>query len=56
MEEFIHIALKGLTRVHDLHDDDIVVVLAGNFTGGEGFSFIEVGSVSYLRDRVNIFG
>ena len=56
MDEFIHIALKSLTSVHDLRDDDIVVVLAGNFTGGEGFSFIEVGSVSYLRDRVNIFG
>jgi pyruvate kinase len=55
MDEFIHIALKGLTQTHSLRDDDLVVVLAGNFSGGAGFSFIEVGSVSYLRDRVNIF-
>jgi hypothetical protein len=34
--------------------DDIVVVLAGNFSGGKGFSFIEVGSVQYLKDRVSI--
>ena len=32
----------------------LVVVLAGNFSGGSGFSFIEVGSVQYLKDRVNI--
>jgi pyruvate kinase len=56
VDEFIHIALQALTTVHDLRDDDIVVVLAGNFSGGSGFSFIEVGSVSYLRDRVNISG
>lgn len=54
-DEFIHIALKNLTIAHDLRDDDIIVVLAGNFSDGSGFSFIEVGSVNYLRDRVNIF-
>jgi pyruvate kinase len=54
MDEFIHIALKNLTVAHDLRGDDIVVVLAGNFSGGSGFSFIEVGSVNYLKDRVNI--
>jgi pyruvate kinase len=54
IDEFIHIALKNLIVVHDLRDDDIVVVLAGNFSGGSGFSFIEVGSVNYLRDRVSI--
>jgi pyruvate kinase len=53
MDEFIHVALKNLTVAHDLRDDDIVVVLAGNFSGGSGFSFIEVGSVNYLKDRVN---
>jgi len=56
IDEFIHIALKSLTETHFLHEDDLVVVLAGNFSGGIGFSFIEVGSVSYLRDRVNISG
>jgi len=54
IDEFIHKALKNLIFAHDLRDDDIVVVLAGNFSGGSGFSFIEVGSVNYLKDRVSI--
>ena len=54
VDEFIHIALKNLIKTHNLKSDDIVVVLAGNFTGGSGFSFIEVGSVQYLKDRVSI--
>ncbi len=54
VDEFIHIALKNLTRNQDLKGDDIVVVLAGNFSGGAGFSFIEVGTVQYLKDRVSI--
>ena len=54
VDEFIHIALKNLIKTHNLKSDDIVVVLAGNFSGGSGFSFIEVGSVQYLKDRVSI--
>ncbi|MEI6048911.1 MAG: pyruvate kinase [Bacteroidota bacterium] len=54
VDEFIHIALKNLVKTHKMAGDDIVVVLAGNFSGGSGFSFIEVGSVQYLKDRVNI--
>ena len=54
IDEFIHIALKSLTIAHDLKGDDIVVVLAGIFSGGSGVSYIEVGSVNYLKDRVNI--
>ena len=54
MDEFIHIALKSLILSHDLHEDDVVVVLAGNFSGGSGFSFIEVGSVNYLIERVKV--
>ena len=54
VDEFIHIALKNLVKTHNLLADDIVVVLAGNFSGGSGFSFIEVGSVQYLKDRVSI--
>ncbi len=54
VDEFIHIALKKLVKTHNLQGDDIVVVLAGNFSGGAGFSFIEVGSVEYLKDRVSI--
>ena len=52
--EFIHVALKNLTKSKYLKGDDIIVVLAGNFSGGSGFSFIEVGSVHYLKDRVSI--
>jgi pyruvate kinase len=54
VDEFIHIALKNLVKTHNLKGDDIVVVLAGNFSGRSGFSFIEVGSVQYLKDRVSI--
>ncbi|MBG0858124.1 MAG: pyruvate kinase [Bacteroidales bacterium] len=54
VDEFIYIALRNTTRAHDLRDDDIIVVLAGNFSGRSGFSFIEVGTVRYLRDLVSI--
>jgi pyruvate kinase len=54
VDDFIHIALKKLLKTHNLKGDDIVVVLAGNFAAGSGFSFIEVGSVNYLKDRVSI--
>lgn len=54
VDDFIHIALKNLLGAHNLKGDDIVVILAGNFAAGSGFSFIEVGSVSYLKDRVSI--
>jgi len=54
VDEFIQIALNNLVKTHNMKDDDIIVVLAGNFSGGSGFSFIEVGSVQYLKDRVSI--
>ena len=54
VDEFIHIALKKLVNAHNLMGNDIIVVLAGNFSDGSGFSFIEVGSVQYLKDRVSI--
>jgi pyruvate kinase len=54
VDEFIHVALKSLIESNDLKDNDIMVILAGNFSGGAGFSFIEAGSVSYLKDRVSI--
>jgi pyruvate kinase len=56
IDEFIHIALKNLVKTHDLKADDLIVVLAGNFNAGSGFSFIEVGTVQYLKDRVSIKG
>jgi pyruvate kinase len=54
IDDFIKIALTNLTGQHDLKHDDVIVVLAGNFSGGSGFSFIEVGTVEYLKDRVDI--
>ena len=54
VDEFINIALTNLTRVHDLRDDDLIVVLAGNFSRGSGASFIEIGTVEYLQDRVTV--
>jgi pyruvate kinase len=54
IDDFIKIALTNLTLQHDLKKEDLIVVLAGNFINGSGFSFIEVGSVEYLRDRVDI--
>jgi pyruvate kinase len=54
VDEFINIALRNLVQTHNMKEEDIIVVLAGNFSGGSGFSFIEVGTVQYLKDRVNI--
>jgi pyruvate kinase len=54
VDEFIRVSLSDLLRNHNLKDDDIVVVLAGNFSRGTGFSFIEVGTVEYLKERVRI--
>ena len=53
-DRFIHIALSDLIKTHGFNNDDIVVVLAGNFARMTGFSFIEVGTVQYLKDRVRI--
>ncbi len=50
---FMKIALENLLESHKLKDDDILVVLAGNFNRGTGSSYIEVGSVEYLKERVN---
>jgi pyruvate kinase len=54
IDDFIKIALTDLVGRNVLENNDLIVVLAGNFSGGSGFSFIEVGSVEYLRDRVDI--
>jgi pyruvate kinase len=54
VDDFLKIALMDLTTRHDLKNDDVIVVLAGNFSGRSGFSFIEVGTVEYLKDRVDI--
>ncbi len=52
-EMFLKIALENLLKAHELKDNDILVVLAGNFNRGAGSSYIEVGSVEYLKERVS---
>lgn len=54
VDRFIHYALDNLVKTHDLLDNDLVIILAGNFSGGSGFSFIEVGTVCYLKDRATV--
>jgi len=54
VDEFNRISLCELLKKHAFRDNDIVVVLAGNFSRGTGFSFIEVGTVEYLKERVRI--
>jgi pyruvate kinase len=54
IDDFLKVALQNLTRENLVKNEDIIVVLAGNFSGRSGFSFVEVGTVEYLRDRVDI--
>ncbi len=50
---FLKIALENLLEAHELKDNDILIILAGNFNRGAGSSYIEVGSVEYLKERVS---
>ena len=54
VDEFIHTAIRELLKRQSLRNSDIVVVLAGNFSRGTGFSFIEVGTIDYLRERAGV--
>ncbi len=53
-EAFIKTALQNITPNYQLSDSDIIVILAGNFVRGSGFSFIEVGTIEYLKSRLEI--
>lgn len=53
---FLGVALKDLAENNDLNDDDMIVVLAGNFSRGSGSSYIEVGSIEFLKERATIAG
>ncbi len=55
IDDFLRRALTDLTAINEIADNDLVVVLAGNFAGPAGFSFIEVGTAGYLKDRVDAF-
>lgn len=50
---FLKVALENLLEAHELKDNDMIVVLAGNFNRGAGSSYIEVGSVEILKDRIS---
>ncbi|MCU0377041.1 MAG: pyruvate kinase [Bacteroidales bacterium] len=54
VDDFIRTSLRDLLKRHILKDNDILVLLAGNFSRVAGFSFIEVGTVGYLKERVMI--
>ena len=54
VDHFMHTALKQLSKEYYINDDDIFVLLSGNFKEGKGFSAVVVGSVNFLRERVSI--
>jgi len=54
VDEFIHVSVRELLKNYSMKDSDIIVVLAGNFSRGTGFSFIEVGTIDYLRERAGV--
>jgi pyruvate kinase len=45
---FIIEALQKIKNEYEVHDNDHVVILAGNFGAGRGASFIEIGTVKNL--------
>jgi pyruvate kinase len=49
VDDFLRRALTDLTASNEICNEDLVVVLAGNFSGPAGFSFIEVGRQVTLR-------
>lgn len=49
--DFIRIAMTDLSKQKELKDDDIVIVLGGNYGISHGASFIEISSVENLFRR-----
>ena len=56
VDDFIRMALSDLIGKNEICNEDLVVILAGNFSGPAGFSFMEVGSAGYLKNRVEDAG
>ena len=54
VDHFIHTAFKQLSKEYEINDNDVFVLLSGNFKEGKGFSGVVVGSVDYLKGRVSI--
>lgn len=49
-KEFITAALRNMLHSHMLSDEDVVVVLAGNYGKSQGASYIEISSVKNLKN------
>ena len=57
VDHFMQTALNQLLKEKDINENDIFVLLSGNFHEGQGFSAIVVGSVNYLKkNRVSSIG
>ena len=54
VDHFMQTALSQLLKERDINENDIFVLLSGNFHEGQGFSAIVVGSVNYLKNKVSI--
>ncbi len=48
IDEFIHIALKNLTKAHDLRGNDIILELPGNLSGNTGILYQDRYTLQYL--------
>ena len=46
--QFVGKALHQLRQEIDLPEDDLVIIVAGNFGRSKGVSFVEIGSVGNL--------
>jgi pyruvate kinase len=56
VDHFMHTSLEQVLKDYNINEEDIFVLLSGNFHIGKGFSAIVVGSVNYLKERINVEG
>ena len=54
VDHFVQTAFKKLSKEYAINDNDIFVLLSGNFKEGKGFSGVVVGSVDYLKSMVSL--
>jgi pyruvate kinase len=53
-DEFINDAIRELLDTHRIKNDDLIVVLAGNFGPSSGASFIEISAVENMQLKAEI--
>ncbi len=51
-DKFLHTSIAKLEQQEEIKDDDLMVVMAGNFGPGVGASFMEIGTAENLRKRL----